>query len=124
MKSLILGLVVGIANIALATGTSITPSGGSPIPAAFSSSNSQSKVMECNGNVVEILNQSSTVLAIGFGTASAAPSSDFLFVPSGANSGHSFKPAGGLSSGTYIYIRGLSAITSGTVQVTCYYEDK
>jgi hypothetical protein len=108
--------------LALGTGTSITPSGGSPIPAAFSSSDSQSKVMECNGNVVEVLNQSSTVLGVGFGDTSTAPTSTYLFVPGGPNSGHSFKPAGGLSSGAYVYIRGLSAITSGTVQVTCYYE--
>jgi hypothetical protein len=119
--ALILTLLPIVCN---ATGTSITSSGGSPIPSSFSASNNQSKVMECNGNVVEILNQSSTVLAVGFGTSGSAPSSDYLFVPGGPNSGHSFKPAGGLSSGTYVYIRGLSAITSGTVQVTCYYEDK
>lgn len=106
-----------------AAGTSVTASGGDPIPAAFSYTNTQSRVMECKGNVVEVLNQTATVLSVGFGTSSSVPSFDYVFVPAGPASGHSFKPKGGFSGGTYVYIRGLSSITSGTVQVSCYYEE-
>lgn len=112
-------------QVALGAATQVTASGGSPIPASYSTSDSQSKVQECSGNVVEVLNQTGTVLAVGFGTTSNVPSFNYLFVPPGPNSGHSFKPSGGVSSGTYIYIKSAgSAITSGTVQVSCYYEEK
>lgn len=119
---IISALLFFLPTICFAAGTQITASGGSPIPTAFSASNSQSRVMECKGNVVEVLNQTSSVLAVGMGTSSAVPGFDYLFVPSGPASGNVFKPKGGV--GSYIYIRSAgSAITSGTVQVSCYYED-
>lgn len=122
MKNLFLFLFSVLSAGALATGTQITASGGSPIPTAFSASNSQSKVMECKGNVVEILNQTTAVIAVGMGTTSAVPGFDFLFVPGGPSSGNVFKPKGGV--GSYIYIRSAgTSVTSGTVQVSCYYEE-
>jgi hypothetical protein len=105
--------------------TQITASGGSPIPIAFSASNAQSQVRACPGNVVEVLNQTSTALAVGFGRSSSVPSSDYVFVPPGPNSGHVIRPKGGLNAADYVYIRSaVSAITSGTVQVSCYTEEQ
>lgn len=125
MKRVILLASLVVCAFGYSTGIQITASGGSPIPASFSESNSQSRVQECLGNVVEILNQTSSVLAVGFGTSAVVPSFDYTFVPGGPASGHSIKPQGGLSRGTYVYLRSAgSAITSGTVQVSCYFEQE
>ena len=120
----ILFLILLSPLLALAGGTQITASGGSPIPTSFSASNTQSQVQECQGNVIEIMNETSTKLAVGLATSGSAPSTDYKYVPSGPLSWSIIKPKGGSSSGTYIYIRSAgSAITSGTVTVSCTYED-
>lgn len=108
-----------------ATGSQITASGGSPIPTAFSASNAQSQIQECQGNVIEIMNETSSKLAVGFAPSSSAPTSDFKYVPSGPLSWTVIKPKGGFSSGTYVYLRSASGstVTSGSVTVSCTYED-
>lgn len=115
-----------VATSAFGKGTQITASGGSPIPTAFSTSDSQSKAMECQGNVVEILNLSATALAYGFGKTSSVPVFDYAYALPGSTtvgSGVRVKPLGGMSAGDYVYIRSAgSAITSGTVLVSCFYE--
>lgn len=106
-------------------GVSVTCSGGSPCPAAFDATDTQTKMnFDCQGNVMEITNQTTTVLAYGFGTDSSVPAFDYAFVPTGPNAGTVVKPKGGMSTGTRIYVRGLSAITSGTIQAACYYEER
>lgn len=126
MKKLLLFLALTCNALAFAKGTAITASGGSPIPTAFSTSDSQSKVIECQGNVVEILNLTETALAYGFGRTASVPSFDFAYTLPGSTtvgSGVLVKPLGGMSSGDYVFIRSMgSAITSGTVLVSCYYE--
>lgn len=105
-------------------GVQVTASGGSPIPASYAT-DSQSKVIQCGqSNVIEVLNQTSSVLAVSFTRdGSTAPSSDFGFVPPGANSGTRYFLT--IGNGTYIYIRSAgSAISSGTVQVSCWTEDR
>jgi len=123
MKKLSLLLLL-LQSVAFSLGTQITASGGSPIPATFSASNSQSQVQACEGNVIEIMNETSTKLVVGFGTSGGAPATDYKYVPSGPLSWTTIKPKGGSSSGTYIYIKSAgSAITSGTVTISCTYED-
>lgn len=109
---------------AMGKGVQITASGGSPIPNAYSASDSQSKALECQGNVVEIMNESSTKLAFEFGTSSTAPTTDYKFVPAGPGSWTVAVPKGGMGSGTYLYIRSAgSAITSGTYTASCTFEE-
>ena len=124
MKTLLLVIAFLLAMNAFGKGTQITASGGSPIPSSYSAVNTQSQVQVCDGNVVEILNQTSTVLGVAFGTSSTAPSTDYAFVPGGPASGNVIRPDNGFDSNTYVYIRGVSSITSGTVQVSCYREAK
>lgn len=122
MKRLLLALFLA-SQLAYAAGSQVTASGGSPIPTAFSVSDTQSQVRLCSGNVVEILNQTASVLAIGFGTSTSVPGTDFTFIPPGPAAGHTIKPKGGIS-GNYVYIRSAgSSTTSGSVQVSCYFED-
>lgn len=123
MRHIALGLLF-FCGAAFPYGIQITASGGSPIPASYSTG-SQSQAVQCSqSNVIEVLNQTSSVLAVSFSRdASSAPSSDFGFVPSGANSGTRYFLT--IGNGTYIYIRSAgSAITSGTVQVSCWTEDR
>lgn len=118
-------ILLFLPGLLLGKGTSITASGGSPIPTAFSISNTQSQIQECQGNVIEVLNQTTAVLAMGFGTVTAAPGFTFTFIPPGPASGHSIKPKGGSGAGTYVYLKSAgSSITSGTAQVSCYYEEE
>lgn len=110
--------------LAFAGAAQITASGGSPIPTSYSATNSQSRVLECIGNTIKILNQTDSVLAFGLGRSNAAPDADYSFIPPGPNSGHTVKPQGFSGSGTYLYIRAPNAAeTSGTVQVSCTTED-
>lgn len=110
-------------SIGFSKGIQITASGGDPIPTAYSTSNSQSKTMECQGNVVEIMNETSTKLAVGFGKDTATPD-DYKFVPAGPGSWTVVVPKGGSSSGTYLYVRSAgSAITSGSISVSCTFEE-
>lgn len=125
MRKLLTLAIALIGATAFCGGTQITASGGSPIPTAFSASNTQSQVQECQGNVIEVQNESATKLVIGFGTSAAVPPFDYKFVPSGPLAWQSFRPKGGFGSGTYIYIRSAgSAVTSGTVSVSCTSEDQ
>lgn len=102
----------------------ITASGGSPIPASYDANDSQSKAQECQGNVIEVQNETDTKLVIGLGTSSAIPVKDLKYVPAGPGSWTIVKPKGGASSGQYLYVKSAgSAITSGTYTVTCTYED-
>ena len=122
MKNILIALAL-FALPLYGKGIQITATGGAPIPTSFSSSNSQSQVMECQGNVAEVLNQTASVIAVGFGTSSATPPFDYNFVPPGPAAGHRIKPRGGI--GSFIYIRSAgTAVTSGTVQVACYHEEK
>lgn len=122
----ILALVLILPAMALGQGTKITGTGGAPIPTAFSATDTKSQVQECKGNVVEILNLTAAEIGFGFGTSSSVPAYDYSFVPPGPNSGGRYKPKGGLSSGTYVYIRSASgsALTSLSVLVSCYNEEK
>jgi len=124
MKKAFIVLSLLVATKAFPYGVNITASGGSPIPASYSTG-SQSQVVQCSqSNTIEVLNQTSAVLAVSFSRdSSTAPSSDFGFVPPGANSGTRYYIT--IGNGTYIYIRSAgSAVSSGTVQVSCWTEDR
>lgn len=92
------------------------------IPTTFTEGNSGSELFQCSGNVVEILNQTSEVIAVGFSSsASSAAQTDFAYIPAGPKSGNSMK-LGGPLSGEWLYIRSVgSAISSGTVQASCFF---
>lgn len=102
----------------------ITFSGEAPSTTSFSASNSQSRTMACEGNTVEVMNNTTAILAIGISEAGTVPSSDYKYVPAGPAAGTRFKPKGGLSYGLYLYIRTPGgAITSGTVEISCTTEE-
>ena len=104
----------------LGAGVSIDSS-AADIPVAFSTASASSKVLQCSGNRLQILNQTAEVLAIGVGSPSgnSVPSADFDYVPSGPNAGNVWNLQSPFS-GEYIYLRGVGgAISSGTVQVAC-----
>lgn len=108
-------------NSVYAKGVSVDASANN-IPTSFTEGDSGSELFQCSGNVVEILNQTAEVLAIGFsGSASSPAQTDFAYIPSGPKSGNSIKLRSALS-GEWIYIRSVgSAISSGTVQVSCFF---
>ena len=117
-------LFLFLCSVALPYGSQVTASGGSPIPTAYAT-DAQSRVIQCSqSNVVEVLNQTSAVLAVSFARdASSVPVSDFGFVPPGTNSGTRYYMT--IGNGTYVFIRSAgSAVTSGTVQVSCWSEDR
>lgn len=123
MKFLLIVLLM-VPQFSWAAARHVTASGGSPIPTAYSASNSQSQIVECAGNTIKILNQTESVLFFGFGRASAAPELDLSFVPPGPGAGHTIRPDGGPGSGVYLYIRApAGAVTSGTVEVSCTTEE-
>lgn len=118
---LLLCLALFLGQFAIAKGVSVDAS-STNIPASFTEGNASSELFQCAGDVVEVLNQTTAVLAVGFsGSSSAAAQTDFAYVPSGPKSGNSFKLRNPLS-GDWVYIRSVSgsAITSGTVQVSCF----
>lgn len=123
MKNILLlvTLLFGVSALAV----QITASGGAPIPADYSTSDTQSKAQECQGNVIEVQNETGTKLVIGLGTNTAVPARDLKYVPAGPASWTVARPKGGSSSGQYLYVKSAgSAITSGTYSVTCSYEDE
>ena len=103
----------------------ITASGGSPIPTAFSVSDTQSNVLVCGiTRELEIDNDTGSALFIGFKDSGTLPSFDYAFILSGPKSGRVFRrepPENVFGNGTAVYIRSASGspITSGTVAVTC-----
>lgn len=123
-KLLLLALLVPL--MAIAKGTVVTATGGAPIPTSFSASDAHSQVMECQGNVLEVINYPEVPLAVGFGTSTTAPAFDYAYVPTGSGGVGRFKPKGGMSGGQYVYIRaaGGATATSDSVFVSCYYEEK
>lgn len=119
---LVLGLVLAFqCERSFGRGVSVDASANN-IPTSFTEGDSGSELFQCSGNVVEVLNQTSEVLAVGFsGSASAAAQTDFAYIPAGPKSGNSLKLKSPLS-GEWVYLRSLgSAISSGTVQVACFY---
>lgn len=120
-----LALLIFLAPVlAFAKGTPLTFSGGAPLPIAFSYTDTQSRVQECQGNVIEIFNQTAAALAYGFGTATAIPLFDFAYVPPGPAGGTRIRLKSG--PGQYLYLRTASGspLTSLTVQAACFYEEK
>ena len=84
------------------------------------------QMTECKGNVVEMFNQSSALIAYGFGTATTVPPFVFSYIPPGPASGTRVKPKGGLyGKGTYLYIKAVTgSVTSGSLAGACFYEEK
>lgn len=102
----------------------LTFSGGSPSTQDYSTSNSQSKAMACEGNTIEVLNQVEAIVAVGFSDGNGVPSFDYKYIPAGPGAGTRIRPKGGLSSGLYVYIRTPNgAVTSGTIQISCTTEE-
>lgn len=115
-------------EVAIAKGT-VLNAATNTIPIAFSAS-AGSQVMECQGNVVEIVNYTDAPLAVGFGQALVVPPSDYAYVPTGSGSASTsaatarFKPKGGV--GLWLYVRTVSGstATAGLVLASCYNEEK
>ncbi len=106
-------------------GYTVTASGGAPVPTSFSTSDSQSKIGECQGNVIEFINSTDAPLSFGFGSSTAVPvQGDYAYVPAGPGGIGRFKPKGGV--GPYLYIRaaGGATATSASIYVSCYFEEK
>ena len=104
----------------------ITASGGSPIPIAYDANDSQSKVMICGSSQeVEVINNTTTLLALGLKEGDILPTSDYAFVLAGPNAGRVFLKGNQnqvIGNNTAVYIRSTSgaAITSGTVAISCF----
>lgn len=126
MKSLLsLVLAVLLPAVAIAKGTQVTGTGGDPIPINFSAATEKSRVSRCDGNVIEVINQTGSILGFGIGTETTVPASDYAFIPAGPGAGGRFKPKGGMSSGQYLYIRSTdSPLTSLSVFASCFNEEK
>jgi hypothetical protein len=124
MRIVFLALLLN-SGLAFAAGYTVNAQVGSTIPTAYSTSSTESRVGECIGNKVTVINQTDSVLAVGFGTASSVPSTDFDFVPAGPGAGTILVPKHGLSAGQYIYFRsaGTAAEDSGRVYVGCKLEE-
>lgn len=103
----------------------ITASGGSPIPTTYSSSDPQSKVLTCPASKeVEVLNDTSEKLALGFKGEDAIPSEDYSIIISGPDAVRVYRQDPQnvvIGNGTVVYIRSLGApIITGEVAVSCF----
>ncbi len=122
MRSLFFLLVL-LPGLAYGKATPVRFTVLAPSTVEYSVSNSQSRIQECSGNTVKVVNKTSESFYLGFGTATTAPGLDFTFVPAGDGAGHSFNL--NLNSGNYIYFRSPDgAVTSDGLDVSCTAEDK
>lgn len=112
-------------TVALPLAVQIIASGGSPIPIAYSVADTQSNALTCGiSRELEVINNTSSLLALGFKDTGVLPSSDYVFILAGPSSGRVFRkdpPDVVVGNNTAVYIRSASGspITSGTVEISC-----
>ena len=122
----LLFLALALPAIVFAKGYRIA-AGSTTIPVAFSISDAASQVGACQGNVIEIINETTAPIAFGIGTSTAVPAFDFAYVPKGSSQGAGtarFKPKGGVNGYAYIRAAGGSTATASDVFISCYPEEK
>ena len=99
----------------------VTASGGSPIPTAFSSGSSQSRIIQnlSGYSHAVVVNSTSSDVAVNFGNDASAPGDDTgnVYIPPGAGV---VLDNVRISGSVYLKSDSVSTITSGTVKVSLW----